>query len=181
MFYNLVILLFRVYYKLFYRVEVKGSVDLKDTGFLICSNHRSNFDPILIAIKMKQRIYFLGKKELFKNKFVSFILSKLGCMPIDRDNVDMYTLKIAIGILKNKNALCVFPEGTRSKTGELLEFKRGAGLLASRANVPIIPIKIEGSYKLFSKITIKIGEPFYITRENKRTVMSDLREIIKQM
>lgn len=175
------ILLFRVYYKLFYRVEVKGSVDLKDTGFLICSNHRSNLDPILIAVSIKQCIYFLGKKELFKNNFVSFILSKLGCIPIDRDNVEIQTLKNAIDILKNKNALCIFPEGTRSKTGELLEFKRGAGLLASRANVPIIPIKIEGSYKLFSKIMIKIGEPFYITRENKRTVMSDLHEIIKNM
>lgn len=181
MFYSFVVFLFRIFYSLFYKVTVDGAVSLNNIGYLICSNHRSNVDPILIALSMKCRVYFLGKKELFKNRFIGFILSKLGCSPIDRENVDIKTLKDSVDLLKSGKVLCIFPEGTRSKTGELLEFKRGAGLLASRANVPIIPLKIEGNYKLFSKIIIKIGEPFYITSINRRSCMDDLHKIIKKL
>ena len=77
--------------------------------------------------------------------------------------------------------MTMFPEGTRSKTGELGEFKGGAVLIASRANVPIVPIKISGNYKPFSKMTLTIGEPIHITKDNKSTATKELYETIKQM
>ena len=86
-----------------------------------------------------------------------------------------------IEILNANNVMAMFPEGTRSKTGELGEFKRGAAVIALRADVPIVPIKIEGNYKLFSKMILKIGNPVSVTKENQKTIMDKLHEIIKAM
>lgn len=181
MFYNLVVMISRIFYIVFYRVKIEGCFPKDNAGYLICSNHINLLDPISIAVSIRRRVYFLGKKELFKNKFISFILLKLGCYPVDRDNVDIQTLKNSIKILKENKILCIFLEGTRSKTGKLSNFKRGAGLLANKGDVAIIPIKIKSNYKLFSEVIVKIGEPFYVTNENKRNAMDELHEIIDEM
>lgn len=132
------------------------------------------FDPVFIACFTKRQISFMGKKELFEKPILGWLFRKIGAFPVDREKGDIGALKTAIEILNSNNVMSMFPEGTRSKTGELGEFKRGATLIASRANVPIVPVKIVGNYKLFSKIILKIGDPLYPTKENKKTLIDDL-------
>ena len=172
----------KLFLKILYRIKVVGDISLpEDSGYIICSNHINAIDPVLIGCFMKRQMSFMGKKELFKIPILSWIFRKLGGFPVDRGKGDVVAVKTAIEILQSKNVMVMFPEGTRSKTGKLGEFKKGATLIAFRANVPILPVKIEGNYKLFSKMTLKIGKPLYVTRENKSVIMEELKEKIKDM
>ena len=152
-----------------------------DKGYMICSNHIHTFDPILLGSFTKRPISFMGKKELFEKPIFGWFFKKLGAFPVDREKGDIGALKVAIEILNSNHVLSIFPEGTRSKTGEIGEFKRGAALIASRAEVPIVPVRIVGNYKLFSKMELRIGEPLYATKENKKTLTEDLYNVIKQL
>ena len=172
----------RVLFKIFYRVKVEGEITLpEDKGYMICSNHIHMFDPVFIGSFTKRPISFMGKKELFENPISGWFFRSIDGFPVDREKGDIGALKTAIEILNSNKVMAMFPEGTRSKTGELGEFKRGAALIASRAEAPIVPVKIEGSYKLFSKMTLKIGEPLYPTKENKKTLTEDLYNSISNL
>ena len=94
---------------------------------------------------------------------------------MDREKGDISAMKTAISILESGNVMSMFPEGTRSKTGELGEFKKGAAFISYRANVPIIPMKIEGTYKIFSKLILKIGEPIYPIKDK-----NEMTELLRQ-
>ena len=139
------------------------------------------FDPVFIGCFTKRPISFMGKKELFEKPILGWFFRSIDGFPVDREKGDMGALKTAIEILNSNKVMAMFPEGTRSKTGELGEFKRGAALIASRADAPIVPVKIEGSYKLLSKMTLKIGEPLYPTIENKRTLTGDIYNSISNL
>ena len=137
----------RFLFRLLYKVEVQGQIELSENiGYIICSNHIHMFDPVFIGCFTKRDISFMGKKELFDKPILGFLFRKIGAFPVDRSKGDMSALKTAIEILKDNKVMAMFPEGTRSKTGEMGEFKRGASLIASRADVPIVPVKIEGNY-----------------------------------
>lgn len=172
----------KILFKILYRIEVQGSIDLPENkGYIICSNHLNMFDPVFIACFTERQISFMGKKELFDKPILGGLFRKLGAFPVDRSKGDLGALKTAIEILSSNNVMAMFPEGTRSKTGELGEFKRGAALIASRADVPIVPVKIVGNYRLFSKMELRIGEPLYPTKENKKTLTDELYKIILEL
>lgn len=172
----------RVLFRIFYRVSVIGEIDLSDDmGYMICSNHIHMFDPVFIGCFTKRPISFMGKKELFEKPILGRFFRSIDGFPVDREKGDIGALKTAIEILNSNKVMAMFPEGTRSKTGELGEFKRGAALIAARAEVPIVPVKIVGNYKLFSKMELRIGEPLYATKENKKTLTEDLYNVIKEM
>lgn len=172
----------KILFKILYRIEVQGSIDLPENkGYIICSNHLNMFDPVFIACFTDRQISFMGKKELFDKPILGGLFRKLGAFPVDRSKGDLGALKTAIEILNSNNVMAMFPEGTRSKTGEFGEFKRGAALIASRADVPIVPVKIVGNYRLFSKMELRIGEPLYPTKENKKTLTDDLYHSISAL
>ena len=172
----------KVLFRILYRIDVVGDITLPDDkGYIICSNHLHAIDPGFIACFTKREISFMGKKELFEKKILNWFFRKINGFPVDREKGDIGAVKTAIEILNANNVMAMFPEGTRSKTGELGEFKRGATIIALRANAPIVPVKIVGNYRLFSKMTLKIGKPICVTKENQKTVMEDLRNIIKEL
>ena len=180
--YKLLRCILRLLFSILYRVSVIGTIELSDNiGYMICSNHIHMFDPVFIACFTNRQISFMGKKELFDKPIIGSILKKLGAFPVDRGKGDIEALKTAIDVLKSNNVMSMFPEGTRSKTGEMGEFKRGAALIASRAEVPIVPVKIIGNYRLFSKMELRIGEPMYPTKENKKTLIEELYNNIKKL
>ena len=168
----------KILFKICYKIKVEGEITLPDTcGYMICSNHIHAFDPAFIACFTKRQISFMGKKELFEIPILNKFFRKLGGFPVDRGKGDIQAIKPAIGILISGNIMAMFPEGTRSKDGKIGKFKRGASIIASRAQVPIIPVKIEGAYRMFSRMTLKIGKPLYPTSENKN-LTNDLYETI---
>ena len=145
-------------------------------GFIVCANHLSNFDVVLLDIKFARKINFLAKKELFKSKFSSKFYTSFGAISVDRQNIDMVSYKKAITVLKDNKPLGIFPEGTRNKTNDLLnmqDVKSGAIVFASKTGTPIIPVAIFRKPKLFRCNAMIVGEPFYPVGENPQKLTKE--------
>ncbi|MDR1353918.1 MAG: 1-acyl-sn-glycerol-3-phosphate acyltransferase [Oscillospiraceae bacterium] len=113
-----------------------------EEGYIICSNHVSNLDVILIARKIQREIHFLGKIELFKNRLLGLALKKLNVIPVNRGKGNATPLGAAIKVVNNGGVVGIFPEGTRSKDGKLGHPKSGALVVASASKANILPIGI---------------------------------------
>jgi len=151
---------------LLYKIEYIGLENVpKDKGFILCCNHISAFDPILIAIKLKPQCHFMAKAELFKNKALAFLLSHLGAFPVSRGKGDTAAIDVAIDHVKNGRVVAIFPEGTRSKTGEMGKLKSGAVVVAAQTEGGLQPCVIKKGKRRFIRtpLTVRYGE--YISHE----------------
>jgi 1-acyl-sn-glycerol-3-phosphate acyltransferase len=165
-FYRLCWLLVRTYLNLFCKLKIRGldKVPLEG-GIIIAPNHISAGDPPFIAVCVNRELSFLAKKELFKNVFLRTLISNLNAIPVDRSILDQKALAAAEKTIRDGYGLIMFPEGTRSRSGELKKGKPGVGLLARKAQVPIVPAIIENSYGfhklLFTGKSLKVsfGDP----------------------
>lgn len=150
-------------FKFLYFYKVKGKKNLPSDGaYIICSNHLSNLDPVLLALTQKRQIFYMAKAELFQNKFVSFVIRTLGAFPVQRGAGDGKAINEAEKILDDGKLLGIFIEGTRSKTGEFLRPKSGAAIIAQQKNIPVVPVCItpkKTKIKLFGGVTIAWGKP----------------------
>ena len=147
------------------RIRFEGCENIPaDGAVVLIINHCHAFDPVVVALAAQRPVHFLAKKELFASSAVSRFFKKLHCIPIDRDNMDRAALREAVDVLKNQGVLGVFPEGTRSKTGELLPFKSGACYVASQAPCRIVPVAVEGAGRLLrifsAPAKVRFGTPF---------------------
>lgn len=126
-----------------FRVEVYGQDKLPPTGgFILASNHVTDFDPLFIGIKLKRQLNFMAKAELFKNKLFGMVLRGLGAFPVDRGSGDNTAIQKAIDTVEQGDILAIFPEGTRSKDGELKRFKSGAIVVAAQTGANIVPTSV---------------------------------------
>ena len=160
MFYNCAKAIVWFVLKLLYRIEVTGLENLPDQGgYILAANHRCLLDPIFIAAELKHRVYFMAKKELFWFPF-SLLLHALGAFPVKRGEGDHSAVDKASSIIKEKKILGIFPEGTRSKTGEPLRPKSGVAVIAKDTKADILPVGIhfEGKLRLGAKVTISYGK-----------------------
>ena len=183
LFYKAVKGIARVLFSLVYRIEIEGKEHLPERGKAIVSpNHFSMMDPIIIGAFLPRKVNFMAKEELFSNKLFALILNKLGVFPVKRGGADIGAIRTALRILNNGDIFCIFPEGTRSKAGEILKAKPGAAMIAIRARSPIIPIAIIGDYKLFSKVKIIIDKPVYLSDYYDKKVSTDeYRELSQEI
>ncbi len=128
-----------------FRLRVEGASNLPRSGpVVIAMNHESALDIPLIVVACPRRIVFMAKKELYKNRFVSWSLRMLGGFRVDRDRFDLRAVQRAKTVLDAGRVLGMYPEGTRSP-GELLPFLDGAAWVALRAGAPIVPCAISGT------------------------------------
>jgi 1-acyl-sn-glycerol-3-phosphate acyltransferase len=152
--------LFYTYFKLFNRIEVIGKENVpKDGGILACSNHISALDPPLLGTMFPRKVHFMAKSELFKNNFIGKLLSNLGAFPVKRGLGDKQALRTGINLLGEGKVMGLFPEGTRSKNGELQKGLAGAGFFALKSDAQVVPCAIIGSFKPFGKVKIVFGKP----------------------
>ncbi len=171
MFYNLLRLLVRLIFQTFFRWRVRGLENLPPTGgLIIASNHISNFDPPLIgcALPPSRRIHFMAKIELFRNPVVRWVVTALGAFPVRRGLADRTAIRTALALLEGGKVVGIFPEGTRSKTGELGRAEGGLGMIAVKAGVPVVPTVVTGTNKvfrhgqLFPRFTVAFGPPVVV-------------------
>ena len=164
-----------------YRPKIIGSENIPKEGrIILAGNHTNNFDCVLLMSSTKRCIHFLAKVELFKG-FKKVIFSNLGLIPVDRSKKNPDALKTAKMYLENDMVIGIFPEGTFSKTDELLPFKIGAVKMAYDTNTEIIPFAITGKYKLFSKdLKITFGKPLSIS-DDLDIENNNLRDLISKM
>lgn len=144
-----------------YRWDVRGLENLPREGpYILCSNHLSWWDPPLVGSMVRNRqVHFMAKEELFKIPVFSQILRRIQVFPVKRESADRRAIKTAIDKLKNGNILGLFPEGTRSKTDELLPPQAGVSLIALKSEALVVPVAIIGPYRLFKPIKVNIGRP----------------------
>lgn len=115
-------------------------------GLILASNHISFWDPPLIACAFPREVHFLAKEELFsKPPGLGPLIRGVNAIPIRRGVADLAGLSRALDVLKKGGCLLLFPEGSRMKDGELHPARPGVGLLASGADVPVLPCYISGS------------------------------------
>jgi len=169
---------------IFFNVKLIGEENLpKNSGFVLCANHISQHDPAVYAASVKKLFYALGKKELFNHWITKKIFSTMNTIPVDRKKIDISAMKKSLRILKKeKEGLLIFPEGTRNFGEKPLEVTPGVAMLAIKAKVPVVPVAIDSTYKLFSKIKITIYEPIDLSSYyNKNLVTEDYTRITEEI
>lgn len=142
----------KIILKIYFHFIYEGVENLpSNSGFIVAPNHRSALDIPIVGAALPKKMYSMGKKELFRNRFIGTFLRALGGFPIDRQKPDLKALKHACNIVKNGFALLMFPEGTRSEEGILQEIKKGIIYVSTLAKVPIVPTGIVGTERAFRK------------------------------
>lgn len=173
-----------------YRIEIIGKENFpKEGGVLLCTNHIHNFDPPVVGMTVKRTVHFMAKDELFSVPILGKLLPRINAFPVKRGLSDREALRKGLGLLKDGKVLGLFPEGTRSKTGELGKGLTGAGFFALRTDAHVVPCAIIGPYKVFSKLRVVYGKPIDMTelRKNKASadeateaIMDAIRQLIEQ-
>ncbi|MFH1684507.1 MAG: lysophospholipid acyltransferase family protein [Candidatus Margulisiibacteriota bacterium] len=176
------------------KVTVSGIENIpKDKALILASNHQGAADILIVLACLPIRFRFAIKKELFKIPIFGWYLKKAGYFSIDRKMVlSAYrTVETIIEIIKEGESVLIFPEGTRTKTGELGKFKRGSLLAALKSGAPIIPIAISGSFNIMKKgswlfnpcpVKFSIGKPISIRSEaDYDSKVAEVREAIARM
>jgi len=147
----------------------------KEGGVILASNHQSFLDPPLLGISCPREIHTLARKSLFDWPILGRIFPRINVVPLDQKRGDMGALKTFIRLANEGRATAIFPEGTRSATGELQPAQPGLGLIIAKTLVPVVPVRIFGAYEAFPRnrkipkshpITVVIGEPIYFTKQD---------------
>lgn len=188
---------------LFYKFEVTGLSNLpQKKGYILCPNHETSLDPLWILMNMQKdaflRFHCMAKHEIQKSLSGKMLLKASGGIPVDRTGNARLALKTCFNILKQNAILLIHPEGTRTYTGKLGEFKNGASKLAIETGTPIVPVKMEGGFKIFPRnkkfpklfnfksmkrytIRIKFGQPIYPKNYSLKNLTGTIKSKIISM
>ncbi|RLL48192.1 1-acyl-sn-glycerol-3-phosphate acyltransferase [Oceanobacillus piezotolerans] len=163
-----------------FRIKVIGKENIPKQGpVLLCSNHISNFDPPVVGITSTRDIYFMAKGELFEKKFLGTLLRGIHAFPVKRGLADRNALREGLKILEDGHTLGLFPEGTRSKTGEIGKALAGAGFFALRSEAAVVPCVIIGPYKAGSRLKVIYGKPMDMEKyRSSKTSAKDMADAI---
>ena len=169
--------------RLFFPHRAVGLENLPEGGALICPNHASAWDPVIVAIAMPRRagMAFMGKEQLFRIPPLGWLFKKLGAFPVKRGGNDLTAMRFSLTSLREGKRLLMFPEGTRSKDGEMGEAKTGAAMFAIRTGVPIVPMYIPAKKKWFRRTPVIFGEPFYPQIEGKKGTPEDYERVADEL
>lgn len=178
----------KVFLKLYFRLKGEGLENIPDGPFILAPNHQSFFDGLFVAVFLKNKLmkqtYFYAKEKHIKNKLVKFVANKHNVIVMDLSDLKTSLQKMAEVLKRGKNII-IFPEGTRTLSGELGDFKKTFAILSRELNVPIVPVAINGAYdalprgthfpKPWKKINVKFLKP--VMPENH--TYDSLKEIVQ--
>lgn len=160
-FYPIARAIVKVIVRIFFRVKYVGDENIPTSqGYILASNHISNLDAVVHAIHLKSRVFYMGKAELFENRFVACLMRHVQGFPVNRSRGDLSAIEYAIRVVEEGNILGIFPEGTRSKDGKPLPPKAGIALIANKTGADVLPVSVycEGKIRPFKKITVRFGK-----------------------
>ncbi|MDS9470808.1 1-acyl-sn-glycerol-3-phosphate acyltransferase [Sporosarcina pasteurii] len=173
----------------FYRIKVIGKENFpKDGGVLLCTNHIDNLDPPVVGITCPRTVHFMAKEELFELPILKSVLPNVKAFPVKRGMSDRQAMRKALTLLKEGKVVGLFPEGTRSKDGQLQKGLAGAGFFALRGDAVVMPCAIIGPYKPFKQLKVVYGKPIDMApyRERKASaeevtavIMAEIQKLIE--
>jgi 1-acyl-sn-glycerol-3-phosphate acyltransferase len=171
------------------RYRIAGAENLpRDHAAVYCANHQSNVDPPLLFTALHPRLHVFYKAELRSLSVLEVAFRVGGFVPVDRHNREqaMAAIETAARSLKAGNSFLIFPDGTRSRTGELLPFKKGGFVMAIKAQVPIVPVAVQGGRSAMRKgsavvrpalVSVRVGTPVSTAGRSP----GDRDEIVKEV
>ena len=172
------------------RLEVHGLELVPPDGPVIyMGNHQGNFDINALTLLIPRRFSWIAKEELFRIPLFGKAMKRAGYIPLDRSDgrKALKSMKLAAERIASGTSVVIFPEGTRTKDGSLLPFKRGAFMLAAKAGVPIVPFTINGSRKINPRnqvelrpgtISVTFGTPISSKGIAEAELMALVREAV---
>ena len=152
-----------------FRVQIVGAEhEIQSGAYLLCCNHLSLHDAQILGASLKRQLHFIAKAELFSVPLLRHLVRALGAIPVKRGAHDVEMVRTALRMLAEGEVVAIFPEGTRRPGAQSLAFppKYGAGMLACRAQVPVLPVVLQtkgNRIRLFRKTVVRIGEPISCT------------------
>jgi long-chain acyl-CoA synthetase len=178
----------KIFLKLYFRLKGEGIENLPDGPFILAPNHQSFFDGLFVAVFLKNKLmkktYFYAKEKHVQNKILKFIAAKNNVIVMDLSDLKTSLQKMAEVLKRGKNII-IFPEGTRTQTGKIGDFKKTFAILSRELNVPIVPVAINGAYdalprgahfpRPWKKIKVKFLKP--VSPEN--LTYDSLKEIVQ--
>ena len=169
----------RLVERLLFGMRIEGDERVpRDGGVIIASNHISYNDPPVVGSAVPRELHFLAKEELFGNPVFGGIIRSYNAMPVRRAAGDVGAMRKAVRLLKEGKAMIMFPEGTRSLSGRFLKPKPGVGMIASMADVPVVPTFVAGTNNLSAALwrkrplVVRFGEPI-VPADIRRGCASD--------
>src|SRR5437660_5915546 len=163
------------FFRLYFRLDRIGREHIPDEGpVIIAANHRSFLDPFVIGTMARRPMYYVAKEELFRKRWMGWILNALGAFPVRRGMGDEDSIATAKAILARGDIVLIFPEGTRTRPGSLGKPKRGVGRLALESGAPVVPVAVIGTEDVRKgwrirprKVRIRAGRPLSFPRVEK--------------
>jgi len=162
-----------------FNLKTKGWDNIPKRGrVIIAPNHHSNYDPPLVGCCITHRdLFYIAKVDLFVNKISSWFLRKFNAIPLRTNTSDMKAIRIIIGLLKKEFPVVVFPEGTRSKTGDFLPAQPGVGYLSYKTQSPVVPVFVKGTEESMLKhflrkspLLVTFRKPIYPEKKEKVSI-----------
>ena len=165
-----------LFFRLGFGLEVRGQEHLPTRGpFIVAANHTSFLDPPVIGAASPRRVRFMARADLYTHPWLSAYMRSVRCISVRRGEADIGAIRQALQALREGEPVAIFPEGSRQRTGELGQAKRGVGMLAELGRVPVIPTFIQGTFQAWppdakrlypSKIRVAFGQPIPYTNSS---------------
>lgn len=185
---------FRIFFHLIFRYRVTGKENIPEGPFILAPNHQSSFDGMFVAAyltnQQMKRTYFYAKEKHLRKRWLKFLASRNNIIIVDLNKDLKESIQKMAEVLKQNRSLIIFPEGTRTITGELGEFKKTFAILASELNIPIVPVAITGAFKalpkgsrfprLWTKVKIGFLKPVYPEGHTYETLTDAVKEEISK-
>ncbi len=171
--------------RILHPVTVEGMEKLPKNGVLLCANHSSNWDPLIIGLHLpiNYRLHAMAKAELFKNPFLNWLFRKLGAFPVSRGNTDIQSVKTAIQVIKSGDNLLIFPEGTVIRNGlgyadgQPAHAKGGAAMIGVRTGAILVPVFVDGEKKPFHRTRLIFGDPYEPVYTGRHGTAEEMQKI----
>ncbi len=176
---------FKLLFSIVFRRKVVGAENIPQDGpALICANHQSFIDPPLVGSSVKRQVHYMARHDLFTVPVLGWLIARVNAFPVKRSGGgDPAAFKNIFRLLEEKEIVLLFPEGTRSRDGNLQKPSPGAGLMVYQSRVPVIPCYVHGSREVlprsskflhFHPLTVTFGRPIDFSAYYQREKSKDL-------
>ncbi|MBO4852085.1 MAG: 1-acyl-sn-glycerol-3-phosphate acyltransferase [Schwartzia sp.] len=177
--YRILHVLFPAFFRLFGAKDYGAENMPPEGGVIVAANHMSNWDPPFLASFLERPVSYMAKQELFEIPIFGTVIRWLFAFPVRRGAADRSAVKAAVKELRAGRCVGIFPEGTRSKDGEVHHFGAGVALLASMSGAPVVPAAIVGTDKM-RNLRVVYGAPISFEGKANRETLDEFSQKIRE-